>query len=328
MLDLKLLGKNVVVLGGTGFVGRAVVNELSKQGYNIDVVVRRPDRHRDFMLFPQAQLVEMKEITAENLDKLFSQADVVFNLYADMTAKTENIPLEEMVDVAQAIKKSIEESNVQRYLSLSQIGANASDESNDFSYQLGKVDELVMSTVKAGVTIAQPSMLIGVGDETTAIISKQMKIQPFLLAVVNAKTQVQPLAVQDFAKAFVNTIADEKALAKKLIMAGNERLSIKELATLIREMMDKKPAFIYSMCDFGAKLQARLGRLSLLKSVSENFVVTLKQDLITDEDFTEHYGFQPISLEQTLVSYVVDPSMRERYNHFRKEAGRNTEDLA
>ena len=325
-MDLRLLGKNVVVLGGTGFVGRGVVSELSKQGYHVKMVVRRPDRHRDFLLFPKTELYEMKDISVEGLEDLFKDVDIVFNLFADMTAKTENMPHEDMVDTIKMVKEAIEESDVQRFLSLSQIGAAVSDESNEYSYLLGRIDELVASTAKAGFTIAQPSMLIGVGDQTTAIISKQMRIQSFFLPVVNPKTEVQPLAIKDFAEAFVNTIADESMVGKKLIFAGDTQLSIKELAMMIKEMMGK-PAFIYPMCDFGAKLQARLGRLSLMKSISENFVVAYKKDLISDVKFAENYGFEPRSLEQTLIAYVVDPSMRERYNYFRKEAGRNVEDL-
>jgi NADH dehydrogenase len=327
-LDLKLLGKQVVVLGGTGFVGRSVVSELSKQGYKIKIAVRRLERHRDFMLFPQVELVEMKKVTQKNLANLFQDADIVFNLYADTTAKTENIPIEDMAAMAKIIKNEVELSNIQRFLSLSQIGANSNDESNKYSYELEKVDELFMTFIKEGITIAQPSMLIGVGDETTSIISKQMRIQSFVLPIVNAKSLVQPLAIQDFAKVFVAAIIDETTIGQRLIVAGNERLSIKELAILIREMMGKKPAFIYSMGKLGASLVTRLGRLSLLKSVSETFVVTLNKDLITDKKFIDNFGFEPISLEQTLVAYVLDPSMRERYNYFRKEAGRNVEDLA
>lgn len=326
-MDLKLLGKNVVVFGGTGFVGRGVINELSKQGYTTKVVVRRPDRHRDIQLFPQTTLHQMMNINAEELTKLLKDTDIVINLFADMTAITENMPHENMIATIQLIKNTIEETNVQRFLSLSQIGATADDETNKYSYLLGKVDEIIASTVKTGTTIAQPSMLIGIGDQTTAIISKQMRIQSFLLAVANPKTQVQPLAVKDFSKAFVDTIIDENAIGKKLIFAGDTRLSIKELASMIKEMMGTTPAIIYPMCDIGAKIQAKLGRLSLLKSISENFVVTLKKDLITEENFADSYGFNASSLEQTLISYVVDPSMRERYNFYRKEAGRNVEDL-
>ena len=102
-MDLKLLGKQVVVLGGTGFVGRSVVSELSKQGYKIKIAVRRLERHRDFMLFPQVELVEMKKVTQKNLANLFQDADIVFNLYADTTAKTENIPIEDMAAMAKII---------------------------------------------------------------------------------------------------------------------------------------------------------------------------------------------------------------------------------
>ena len=46
-----ILGNKVSVFGGTGFVGREVVNELSKAGYEVTLLVRRPERYRDFALY-------------------------------------------------------------------------------------------------------------------------------------------------------------------------------------------------------------------------------------------------------------------------------------
>ncbi len=324
---LKLLGKNVVVLGGTGFVGRSVINELSKQGYSITLAVRRLQRHRDFALFPKTKLIEMRDITAENLTRLFKNADIVFNLYADTTAQAENLPVDKFAETAYVIKQTIEASEVKRFMQLSQLGTATADASNNYAYQVGKMASIIKSITTSGVTVAEPGMLIGVGDETTAIISKQLRIQSFVLAIANTKTQVQPLAVQDFAKAFVNSVTDEETVDKQLIFAGDERLTIKELAMLIRKMMEKKPAFIYSMCNLGANINAKLGRLSLLKSISETFVISLKQDLITEQSFEKNYGFKPVSLEQALVAYVVDPTLRNRYHFYRKEASRNAEDL-
>ncbi len=121
-----MTGNKVVVLGGTGFVGRSVVNELSKNGYEISVVVRRPERFREFLLFPKTRLVQLDSLLqTDGLKAILKGADIVVNLTADMTAKTEAVVDKELVQVNQQIKKAVESAGVKRVLSLSQIGADA-----------------------------------------------------------------------------------------------------------------------------------------------------------------------------------------------------------
>lgn len=322
-----MLGKNVVVFGGTGFVGRSVVNELSKQGYHTRLVVRRAERHRDFMLFPNASLVEQKELDAEILNDILKDTDLVVNLYADTTAKTENVTLDELVERAQKIKQAVEHAKITRLMILSQLGADNSQETNKYSCALAKADAIQLSTVNANVTIAKPGMLIGEGDETTSIFRTQLSIIG-VLPVPNSSTVVQPLAVQDFALAFVNAIEDETAFAKKLNFVGEETLKLKELAQLIVEMRGAKPGWVIPMCGLGGRFMAYLGRLAPVKSVSATLVNTLKLDLISNDGFATLYGFEPTSLEQVLAKYIVEPGMRSRYNFYRKEAGRDEIDLA
>ncbi|MDX1796899.1 MAG: NAD(P)H-binding protein, partial [Hydrogenovibrio sp.] len=73
-----MFGKKVVVLGGTGVVGRAVINELSKQGYETRVAVRRPERFRDFALFPGTKLATLSSYDdVDQLKALFADTDIV-----------------------------------------------------------------------------------------------------------------------------------------------------------------------------------------------------------------------------------------------------------
>ncbi len=322
-----MLGKKVVVLGGSGFVGRSVLNELSKQGYEASVVVRRAERHRDLLLFPNTKLVEHKELNGQVLETLFADADIVLNLFADTTAKTENLPVTELPAMAQQIKRAVEVTKVERIMMLSQLGADDTQEGNSFLNELGKADAIMLSTVNASVTVMKPGMLIGAGDETTSLFSKQLNIMG-ILPVANSGVTVQPLAVQDFAKAFVGCIADESAFGQKKVCVGEECLRLKDLAKLIVAIKDKKPGIVIPMCSLGAKTMAYLGRLAPIKSVSNTLVYALKDDLVSQDCFSSLYGFEPISIEQALVQYVIDPGMRCRYNFYRQEAGRDEQDLA
>lgn len=322
-----MLGNKVVVLGGTGFVGRAVVNELSKNGYETKVAVRRPERYREFLLFPDTRLATLDSYDdAEQLQALVSDADIVVNLISDLTAGTENIPTKEIVSITQQIKKAVESSGVQRVVSLSQIGADANNAENQWLCELGEADAVLMALANVEITVLRASLLLGEGDDLVSSMRKQLKLAG-ILPIANGSTEVQPLAIADFARAMVVSIKDEATFGQKIEVAGEERLTIKQLAELLKELMGKESALVFPMCDLNAKFMAFLGVLSPVKSVTESQLMTLCTDLTTDNDFATQFGFVPKSLRQTLMGYVVPTGMRERYHFYRQEAGRNSQDL-
>lgn len=321
-----MLGKKVVVLGGTGFVGRAVVNQLSKQGYQTQVAVKRPQRFREFALFPNTQLVTLDSYEdADHFKVLFSGADIVVNLVADLTAGTEAIPEKDIVSISQKIKKAVESAGVKRMISFSQIGADANNAEHSWLCDLGEADSVLMALANAQITILRSSLLLGDGDLLTSDWRKQLQIAG-ILPVANSGTQVQPLSVHDFAKALVGTIKDSSTFGKKLEVAGEERLTIKELAELFTEIVGKESAIIFPMCSMNAKFMTFLGALAPIKSVSKNQLLSLCADQVTDMDFSSFFGFVPKSIEQSLVAYAVPQGMRAKYHFYRQEASRNNQD--
>lgn len=321
-----MIGNKVVVIGGVGFVGRAVVNALSKAGYETTVVVRRPQRYREYTLFPNtrlAQLTSLKEV--EDLKQVLKGADIVVNLIADLTSGAESITMDELVQVSQQIKKAVESEGVKRVLSLSQIGADANNAQYPWLCKLGEADAIMYSFAKAESTVLRAGLLLGEGDQVVTRFRKQLNRMP-VLPVANANTRVQPLAVEDFAAALVQTIEDENSFGQKLDVAGEERLSLKELADTVSTLMMKE-ALIVPMCQLNAKFMVALGIFAPFQSVSKVQLLSLTAEGVTETDFATRFGFIPKSVEQTLSHYVVPNNMRERYNFMRQEAGRDSEEL-
>ncbi|MBN2607392.1 MAG: NAD(P)H-binding protein [Thiotrichales bacterium] len=322
-----MFGKRVVVLGGAGFVGRAVVNELSKQGYEVRVGVRRPERFRDYALFPNTKLFAIKDYQDEALLKgTFENCDIVVNLLADLTAGIEALPSKDLVLANQKVKKAIELSQAKRVVSLSQIGADATRAENTRLQQLGESDAIMLAIANTQNTILRSSLLLGEGDMVTTLFRKQLTLAS-ILPVVNASSMVQPLAVDEFAKALVVTLNDTASYGQKVEIAGEERLTVRQLAELVAELMGKESALVFPMCKLNAKFMLKLGMLAPVKSVSAVSMEMLAIDLVTDNDFSSQFGFVPRSLEQVLSAYLLPTKVRDRYNFFRKEAGRNTDDL-
>lgn len=322
-----MFGKKVVVLGGTGVVGRAVINELSKQGYETRVAVRRPERFRDFALFPGTKLATLSSYDdVDQLKALFADTDIVIDLLADLTVGTERVAEEDLVKATQQLKKAIELSEIKRVIALSQIGADAGKAENKRLQALGESEAALITMNQTENTILRAGLLLGDGDQASEQICKQLEWMS-ILPLPNASTVVQPLAIAEFAKAVVSSIENVALFGKKIEVAGEERLTLKQLAELIAELMGKESAMIFPMCSLNARLMLKLGGLAPVKSVSRVLLESLKTDQVSDTDFSSMFGFVPKSVEQVLSSCLLPNTMREKYHYLRQEAGRNADDL-
>ncbi|WP_238696292.1 NAD(P)H-binding protein [Thiomicrorhabdus sediminis] len=323
---MMLLANTVTLIGGTGFVGKAVLNELSKAGYQTRVVVRRAERFREFLLYPNTRLATLDSFdNAQQLQAAIQGSDIVINLMADRSTGTEMIEQADLTLANQHLKAAMESCHVKRVISLSQIGADSNAPHADWFGELAEVDNLMHNTAKAAVTIVKAGLLIGEHDDSTQRFINQINRAP-LLMVANSKTTVQPLWIKDFAKAFVSIIKDSATYGHKLEMVGEERLSFKELAQLTAEIM-QKDAMVLPMCQLNAKVMSFLGAFAPMATVSQAQNTQLKKDMVSDSDFSTQFGFVPSSLESVISAYAAPHHIRERYNYYRKEANRDRGEL-
>ena len=70
----------VVLIGGSGFLGRSVANRLAEAGVDVLVPTRRRSRASHLFLLPTVEVVEADIHDAATLDKLLAGADAVVNL--------------------------------------------------------------------------------------------------------------------------------------------------------------------------------------------------------------------------------------------------------
>ena len=72
--------RTVLVLGGTGFVGRHVVNRLGVAGHRVVVPTRRRENARHLILLPTVDVVDADIHDTATLARLAAGASAVVNL--------------------------------------------------------------------------------------------------------------------------------------------------------------------------------------------------------------------------------------------------------
>lgn len=319
-----MLGNKVSVFGGTGFVGREVVCALAKAGFEVDVFVRRPERYRDLALNSNTKVKTLPSFDdIEQLQAELCGSQIVVNLLSDRSTGTERVEVADLKQANLALRTAMEKAAVTRVLSLSQLGAST-DAKSDWLVLQAEIDALMSSTAGAQVTIVQPSLLIGEKDDTTARFVSQLN-RMALLMVAQSDTVVQPVWIRDFANVMVGLVGDKSTYGQTVPVAGEERLTLRELAELVADIM-QKDAIVFPMCRLNATIMSKFGPLAPIVSVSASQLQMLTTDMVSDQDFETQFGFAPCGLDWVISTYAQPHHIRERYHFFRREAGRNTEE--
>ncbi|MBP8120204.1 MAG: NAD-dependent epimerase/dehydratase family protein, partial [Burkholderiales bacterium] len=72
--------EKILLLGGTGFIGSSVAEQLIRIGMKVTIPTRMRERSRHLLTLPTAQLVEADILDPRQLDQLVAGHDAVINL--------------------------------------------------------------------------------------------------------------------------------------------------------------------------------------------------------------------------------------------------------
>lgn len=218
----------ILVLGGTGFVGRHVCEKLSRMGWHITVPTRRPAQARALQLLPHLQLVQADVHDAQALSSLLHGHDAVVNLVAVLhgdAARFERVHVHLPRTLAQACRTS----GVTRLVHVSALGADAQAIS---LYQRSKAQgEAVLQAGGLALTLLRPSVIYGVDDHLLNLFARVQGVLP-VMPLPSAASQFQPVWVEDVAAAIVRCLQNPATIGQTYELAGPDVLSLGDLARL------------------------------------------------------------------------------------------------
>ena len=84
---MALLHADVVIVGGSGFIGRALAATLISRGKSVRVITRSRERARELWLLPRIEIVQANPNDEAALYDAFENADAVVNLVGVLHSK-------------------------------------------------------------------------------------------------------------------------------------------------------------------------------------------------------------------------------------------------
>lgn len=218
----------ILVLGGTGFVGRRVAQQLSQLGWRVTVPTRRLSQAAPLQAMPGVTAVQANVHRDADLAGLVQGHDAVVSLVAILhgsPADFEQVHVHLPARLAAAMQKA----GVQRLVHVSALGADADGPS---AYQRSKArGEAVLQAADLALTVLRPSVIFGEQDRFLNLFAQLQKVFP-VMPLAGAHTRFQPVWVDDVASAVVVCLTRSDVSGQVFELAGPDVLSLQALVQL------------------------------------------------------------------------------------------------
>jgi uncharacterized protein YbjT (DUF2867 family) len=250
----QLRGKLVTVIGGTGFFGKHLAQELLSRGARLRLASRHPERA--YNLKPLANLGQVQfarcDVTRpQSVAAAVAGADAVVNLVGAVAGDLDAVQGRGAGKIAAASAAA----GAGAFVHISAIGANAESEI-DYARTKAEGEAAVLAAFPTA-TILRPSILFGADDNFINMFARLIAMLPALPVFV-PDARLQPLYVDDAAEAAVAALADPAAHGGKIYeIAGPEVLTMADLNRRIAASQNRQRMLI-ELPDFAGQAIARM----------------------------------------------------------------------
>jgi len=315
---------NILLIGGSGFLGSHVAHLLSGRGYSLTVPTRRRERAKHLLPLPTTDVVEANVHDTAELERVLAGQDAVINL-AGVLHSRNGSPYgpdfaQAHVDLPKKVVAAAGKLGVQRLLHVSALKA---DRNGPSQYLRSKADgEAAIRTAGDALpwTIFQPSVVFGPGDSFLNMFAQLARTFPILpLASPNAR--FQPVFVEDVANSIVDSLDKPESFGKTYELCGPKVYTLRQLVEYVSELIDC-PRPIVGLSGGLSYLQAMMLEFAPGKTLmSRDNYHSMQIDSVCG-GCALPFGRQPVALESVAPSYLAHHGPRARYYPFREKAGR------
>ncbi len=215
----------ILVLGGSGFVGRHVCEQMARLGWQITVPTRRAVHAASVQNLPGLTVIESSVHNEADLARLMVGHDAVVNLVAVLHGnedRFEKVHVSLPGKIASAMKKA----SVQRLVHVSALGADAQGPS---MYQRSKAQgETVLHGTGLQLTVLRPSVIFGAEDKFLNLFADLQAIVPFV-PLAGSSTRFAPVWVADVARAVLTCLQKPETIGQTYELCGPEVMTLGEL---------------------------------------------------------------------------------------------------
>jgi len=325
--------QNILVLGGTGFIGQSLVDRLAAEGRRICVPTRRRARARELLVLPTVEVVEANIHDPAALRSLVAGRDAVINLVGILhdTGRATAASggrygaafAAAHVDLPRAVAAACRDLAVPRLIHMSALGANP-DGPSGYLRSKGDGERAVRDTAGLATTIFQPSVVFGRGDQFLNMFAGLAALLPVLL-IGGARTRMQPVWVQDLTGAMAGALDNRATFGRSYEICGPSIYTLAELVAFAARASGRPRPVVGMPAPVAALMATAFELMPGPTLLSRDNLRSLRVDSIASVQPyrpAPELGMRPAPLEPEATLYLSGLHPRTRFSGFRARAGR------
>jgi NADH dehydrogenase len=293
------------VFGGSGFIGRHVVQRLARQGYVVRAAVR--DTEAAMLLKPmgavgQIVLLRAPVTSPEAVARAVEGAEVVVNLAGILAERRPGDFDRVMGEGAGCVARAAAAAGATGLVHLSAIGADAASPS---AYGRAKAaGEAAVLAAFPAATILRPSVVFGPEDKFFNRFGAMARMLPCMPVIAGA-TRLQPVYVGDVADAVMAALARPEAAGRIFELGGPQALTFRDLLAWILETTGRRRPLVALPARL-ARMQARVLERLPGKLLTRDQLLMLTSDNVVAADAAglAELGIVPTPMDLVVPAYL------------------------
>ena len=278
-------GKNCLIFGGSGQIGRHLIRKLTQNDYRV-IVVTRNIHQKGHIIKTQGNagyidIVEANIFDETKLKSLFEKADICINLVGILYEKKRNSFKNIHTLFPLVLAKLSKQNNLKHLIHLSALGINDAIDSRYAKSKLDGEKEILKNFPLS--TILRPSIVYSVDDNFTTNFMTLLNRLPIFPLYYNGQTKFMPIHSSDLVEIIYNIIS--KNIYSQIIeCVGPETLSFKQIIKKLIFLIDKR-RILLPVPLFLGKLTAKFFQLFPKPLLTEDQLRLLKYDNIVSNKY-------------------------------------------
>jgi NADH dehydrogenase len=298
---------NILLIGGSGFVGSCLAERLYAAQHTVHVPTRRYEHAKHLLVLPTVTVEEADVHDERKLDQLMAGRDAVINLvgvlrggnghpYGSGFARAH-------VELPRKIVRAAQRNGVRRLLHMSALQADPRAPSGYLrSKAAGEAAAFAVAPPTA-VTVFRPSVVFGRGDAFLNLFARLLKHVP-AVPLASPQARFQPVWVEDVAAAFTESLNRQDSYGRAYDLCGPRRYTLRELVAYAGRVSGH-PRPVFDLPDALAWLQATAMELLPGAPLTRDNLRSMQVASVCEDGCTLPFGLTATPLEAVAPTYLA-----------------------
>jgi NADH dehydrogenase len=228
----------ILVTGGTGFIGRAVVRHLVAAGYSVRILIRPSPRSPSLPVGVPVEIAVASLADLRGLRAALRGVDMIFHLAGgEGQGGRANLSTTD-IQGTQNLAQVANDAGIQRIIYVSHLSADRAS-----AFPVLKAKGIAEEHIRrSGVpyTIFRSSVVFGPGDNFTTDLVKLLRMSPLIPLPNRGRTLIQPLWIEDLVTCLLWSLENPAYVNQTYEIGGSEYFTLRQVVEILLSVIHRR----------------------------------------------------------------------------------------